>query len=80
MAFKITLVLASGRRIQAGHKDSVEVTEKLVREEYTFNTLKEVFSSVRTTGWGGGRERERNLSCSPHRKLEQKLKMVVPIS
>jgi hypothetical protein len=31
---------------------------------------------MRTTGGQGGKERERDISCSSHRKWEQKLKML----
>jgi hypothetical protein len=79
MVLKITSVLAFYRkRVQARCKDSVKVTVKFIRRGIFFQQTKDYLCSENNRS--GGRQRERDISCSPWRKWEQKLKMVVLIS
>jgi hypothetical protein len=79
MALKIT-VLASGKKwIQARHKDSFKVIVKFIRKGIHFQQT-ESGLSLEWEQWSQEGKRERNISCSSHRKWEQKLKMVVSIS
>jgi hypothetical protein len=62
MILKITLVLASGRRIQAKCKDLVKVTVKLIKKGIHFQQ-----TGSRNKGLGGREEREKHSFPVPHK-------------